>query len=80
MLEGLMSRAYFVVVIFFVAGVLLFAVYLRSNQNRIFYKYCLSKSEQSRLNQQLGKKHLQLESMINPAAVSETFDKYENQR
>jgi hypothetical protein len=56
--------------IFWFTSVLLFAVFLRSANNRIFYKLCTYKAEQSRLKQQLGNKQLQLESLINPAAVS----------
>lgn len=69
-----MSKGYFVFVIFCVTSILLFAVYLRSERNRIFYKFSICKSEQSRLKQQLGKKQLQLEGIINPAAISGTFE------
>jgi Tfp pilus assembly protein PilO len=57
-------------VIFCFVLVLLFAVYLRSANNHIFYKLCTYNAEQSRLKQELGRKQLQLESLINPAAVS----------
>jgi hypothetical protein len=69
-----MSKGYFVFVIFCVTLILLFAVYLRSERNRIFYKYSICKSEQSRLKQQLGKKQLQLEGIINPAAISGSLE------
>lgn len=75
-----MSRMYFAFLIFCVSSVLIFAVYLRRTQNHIFYKYYLCKSEQNRLKQRLSKKHLQLESILNPAAVSETFEKFQEER
>lgn len=69
-----MLKGYFVFVIFCVTSILLFAVYLRSERNRVFYKYSICKSEQSRLKQQLGNKQLQLEGIINPAAISGSFN------
>jgi len=57
-------------VVFCFTSVSLFAVYLRSANNHIFYKLCIYKTEQSQLRQLLGNKQLQLESLINPAAVS----------
>ncbi|OHB56961.1 MAG: hypothetical protein A2173_10600 [Planctomycetes bacterium RBG_13_44_8b] len=54
--------------------ILLFAVYLRSTNSHIFYKICTYNAEKSRLKQDLGKKQLQLESLINPAAVSHILD------
>jgi hypothetical protein len=69
-----MSRLCFVFVVFCFTGVLVFAVYLRSANNRIFYELCSSRSEQSRLKQELGTKQLLLEGLINPAAISQRFD------
>jgi len=69
-----MSRFRFVFVIFYLTAVLIFTVYLRGVNNRIFYELCLCKAEQSRLRQELGTKQLQLEILINPAAVSLRFD------
>ena len=69
-----MSRLYFVFVVFCFTAVLIFAVYLRNANNRIFYELCACRSEQSRLKQELGTKQLLLEGMINPAAVSQRFD------
>jgi len=63
-------RFRFIVVVFCFASVSIFAIYLRSANNRIFYKLCTYKAEQNQLKQQLGNKQLQLESLINPAAVS----------
>jgi len=63
-------RLRFIFAVFCFSSVLIFAVYLRSANNRIFYRLCTYKAEQNRLKQQLGNKQLQLESLINPAAVS----------
>ncbi len=65
------SRFRFIVVVFYFTAVLIFTVYLRSADNRIFYKLCTHNTEQSRLKQQLWQKQLQLENLINPAAVSQ---------
>jgi hypothetical protein len=61
----------FVFVVFCFAAILIFAAYLRGASNRIFYNLWSVSTEESRLKQQLWQKQLQLESLINPAAVSE---------
>ena len=58
-------------VIFFVTAILIFTVYLHSVNDSIFYKLSKCKAEQGRLKQQLGIKQLQLESLINPAVLSQ---------
>jgi len=68
------SRFHFVFVVFCFTAVLIFAVYLRNANNRIFYELCTCRSEQSRLKQELGTKQLLLEGLINPAAVLQRFD------
>ncbi len=71
-----MNRRFcFVFVVFYFTAILLFTVYLRSADNRIFYKLCTIGVEQNRLKQKLWQKQLQLESLINPAAVSERLDR-----
>ncbi|MCK5473477.1 MAG: hypothetical protein KAI59_05545 [Planctomycetes bacterium] len=65
------SRFRFIFVVFCITTVLIFTVYLRSSDKRIFYQLCKNKAEQSRLKQQLWQKQLRLENLINPAAVSE---------
>jgi len=70
-----MSRFYLVFAVFCFTAVLIFAVYLRSANNRIFYELCTFRVEQSRLKQELGSKQLLLEGLINPAAVLQRFDK-----
>ncbi len=73
-----MSRIYFVFVVFCFTAVLIFAVYLRSANNHIFYKLCVCRNEQGRLKQELGTKQLLLEGFINPAAVSQRFGSLNN--
>jgi hypothetical protein len=65
------SRFCFIFVVFYFTAILILAVCLRSADNRIFYRLCTVNTEQSRLKQQLSNKQLQLENLINPAAVSQ---------
>jgi len=64
----------FCLVAFYFTAVLIFTVYLRSANNRIFNKVCTVNTEQGRLTQQLRQKQLQLEDLINPAAVSQRLN------
>jgi len=64
-------RFRFVFVVFYFTAILIFTVYLRGICNHNFYKFCSIAAEQNRLKQQLWQKQLQLERLINPAAVSE---------
>ena len=68
------SRFHLVFVVFCFTAVLIFAVYLRNANNRIFYELSTCRGEQSRLKQELGTKQLLLEGLINPAALSRRFD------
>jgi len=72
--SALMSGFRFVIAVLCSTSILLFAVYLRNANNRLFYELSMEHAEQSRLSQTLGAKQLRLESMINPAAVSERLD------
>jgi len=65
------SRFCFVFVVFYFTAILILTVYLRSADNRVFYRLCVCRAEQGRLKQQLWRKQLQLENLINPAAVSQ---------
>jgi hypothetical protein len=60
----------FVFIVFWVTAILILTVHLRNINNRIFYELCVRRAEQSQLKQHLWQKQLQLESLINPAAVS----------
>ena len=64
-------RFYLVFVVLYCTAFLLFAVSLRNSRNHIFYKLRKMVIEQNRLKQKLWQKQLQLEGLINPAAVSE---------
>ncbi len=67
------SQFRFVFIVFCFTGILILAVYLRSANNRIFYELSRQQARQSQLKQQLWQKQLQLENIINPAAISECF-------
>jgi len=69
-----MSRFRFVFVIFFLTGILILAVYLRSSNNRIFYELTTQTGKQRVLNKNLTDKQLRLEGLINPSAVSERIE------
>ena len=66
-----LSQFRFIFVICYFTAVLIVTVYLRSVENRAFYKLFNINTEQSRLKQELGQKQLHLENLINPAALSE---------
>lgn len=61
----------FIYVVLFFTAVLILAVYVRNVNNRMFYQLYTLEIEQSWLVQELTEKQLEVESMINPAAVSE---------
>jgi hypothetical protein len=65
------SRFRFVFVVFYLTAILIFTVCLRTTESRNFYKFCTINTEKNRLKQQLWQKQLQLESLINPAALSQ---------
>jgi len=67
-------RFCFVFAVFYFTAVLIFTIYLRNADNQIFYKLCTINAQQSRLKQQLWQKQLRLESLINPAALSQQND------
>jgi hypothetical protein len=56
---------------------MIFTVYLRGAESRIFYEICTIRRQQHLLKQQLWQKQLQLEGSINPAAISERLNKEE---
>ena len=67
-------RFHFLFIVFYFTAVLILTVSLRSTNNRIFYKLCGVTAEQGRFKQQLWQKQLELENLINPAAVSQYLD------
>ncbi len=72
-----MSQFRFVLVVFYFTAVLIFAVYLRGANNRVFYKLSQYNALQNQLKQKLGAKQLQLESLINPSALSKRLEEPE---
>lgn len=64
-------RLRFILVTFFIVAALVFAVYIRDANNRLFYKIRSTHVKQNRLKQQLWQKQLQLENLLNPAKISE---------
>lgn len=73
------SRTYFVFVVFCFSALLILTIYLRNAENRIFYELVTVNIEQDRLKQQLWQKQLRLESLINPAAVTERISNQQNE-
>ncbi len=69
-----MSQFRFVLVVFYFTAVLIFAVYLRGANNRVFYKLSQYNALQNQLKQKLVAKQLQLESLINPSALSKRLE------
>lgn len=78
MLMFIMSQFRFVFAVLCLTAILIFAVYLRDANNRIFYELCTYRADMSQLKQELGVKQLQLESLINPAAISQRLDTLHN--
>jgi len=78
MLTFLMSQFRFVFAVLFLTAILIFAVYLRDANNRIFYQLCMYRTDLNQLKQELGAKQLRLESLINPAAISQRLNESEN--
>jgi hypothetical protein len=66
-----MSRSRLIFIIFYLTAILLATVGLRSASSRVFYKFRGALIIQNRLKQQLWQKQLQLESLINPGAISQ---------
>jgi hypothetical protein len=66
----MLSQFRFIFVIIALTAVLVFAVHVRITSNRVFYKFQVAHTKQNTLNAELKQKQLQLESLINPAAVS----------
>ncbi len=72
-----MSQFRFVLIVFYFTAVLIFAVYLRGANNRVFYKLSEYNAQQRQLKQELGQRQLLLESLINPAALTKRLNELE---
>ncbi len=57
--------------IFAVTGALVFTVRLRSESSRIFYKYREIYVENVRLRHALGRKELEINSLLSPATINQ---------
>jgi cytochrome c-type biogenesis protein CcmE len=68
------SKLCLVLVIFFFTATLILTVYLRGSNHRVFYTVRRYRIEQGRLQQDLWQKQLRVESLINPASVSQRLD------
>ena len=69
-----MSQFRFVLVVFYFTAVLIFAVYLRGANNHVFYELSQYNVQLTQLKQELGKRQLLLESLINPAALAKRLN------
>ena len=65
----------FTYVVIALTAVLVFTVHTRTTSSRIFYKVGAAHLKQTRLNQTLRQKQLDLESLISPSAISEKLHK-----
>jgi len=61
-------------IVFYFTAVLIFAVYLRGANNRVFYELSQYNARQRQLKQELVARQLELESLINPAALTQRLD------
>jgi len=69
-----MSQFRFMLIVFYFTAVLIFAVYLRGANNRVFYELSQYNARQRQLKQELVARQLELESLINPAALTQRLD------
>jgi hypothetical protein len=68
------SQFRFIYVIFALTAVLVFAVHVRVTASRALYKFQIAHAKHNTLNAELKLKQLQLESLVNPAAVSRRLE------
>jgi len=73
--EDTMGAAWrFVLMVLYFTAVLIVAVHLRAANKRVFYKVCSYRAQHSQVKQELWQKQLRLESLTNPAAISQRLD------
>lgn len=65
-----MSRGRFIYCVFFLTGMLIFTVHLRTSSARLFNQYRSAVVEQNQITQQLRQKQLYFESLISPAGLT----------
>ena len=76
MIEVSQFRFFFVA--FFFTMLLIFTVFLRNTNDRFFYERANYRVRINQLKQEIGVKHLQLEKIINPAAIQQHLENLEN--
>jgi hypothetical protein len=54
-----------------ITAVLIYAVYLRSAGQQVFYKIRTAQKQESRIKQSLWQKQIELEGLVNPASISQ---------
>ena len=69
-----MTQFRFIYLVFLLTAALVFAVHVRSTSSRAFYKFRIAHLKQTRLNQNLRQEQLLMESLVNPAAISERLE------
>lgn len=67
------SQLRFILIVFYLTATLLFSVHIRTSGSRGFYKLRKANVIEGRLKQELWQKQLQLESLINPAVISQSL-------
>ena len=73
-----MSRWRLIFVIFYLTGILIGVVSLRTASARLFYEYRTLYVARGHLCQELWHKQLEFESMINPEVIYERLEKADN--
>ncbi|OHB59004.1 MAG: hypothetical protein A2Y12_19735 [Planctomycetes bacterium GWF2_42_9] len=69
----------FTYVVIALTAVLVFTVHIRTTSSRVFYKLGAANIKQTRFNQTLRQKQLDMERLISPAAISEKLRKNSSQ-
>jgi hypothetical protein len=69
-----MTQFRFTYVIIVLTAILVYTVHVRTMSSRVFHKLETATIKQARLNQTLRQKQLAIESLINPAAISERLE------
>ena len=72
------SQLRFIFIVFYLTAVSIFTVQLHTAQRSIFYQLRAVRNKESQLKQILWQKQLQLESLINPAAMSKIIENQNN--
>jgi hypothetical protein len=71
----MISKVCFTFIAFCFIAVSISTIFLRSANNRICYEIMSETVTQDRLHQQLWQKQLELESLVNPAAISQRLER-----